>query len=1590
MGIVTQRADAQPFSTVPEEFFLQFREKLSKYKTPYVVDFNKRFVSEWNNGSLSVGAQERAIKQINTLAAQGWVLAPELIQYLQTLFTVVSPSAQIKIRDQDFFSVTDSCIQYYGKDQVKTYLKQIEQFVPKGMVYETGIFGWQLPDPNPRFQYLRDPSRGGAFPALVYPSTNIAFFGRKNNELARLGQLKDVQGYFDLFDRRFHGQRGRYDWSRTGLAPELITAEFGAFKLDMTLVSFRIDTVTFNYPSFLPRSLKGSLEEVLEHWNKPEEAMYPAFKSYEGGMRISNFVPNVDYEGGFSMRGVTKIGSRTETQLAILEVKKKSGDPALRIAGESVVLNPIRMVMNDAAVTVLLPSRDSLYHPSMQLIYTVESQDILLYLNRKQKVARQPILNSYQKLHMYFDAIKWNPNRDTIEFTATVDKEHKLFAVESYDFFRDSRHRAYRGVLNYNPIDLIYGHFIKVNFVDPEKKKKKRAKKEEEESAEETAKATGSDSDWDWFFEGKPQPDSKPEEEELTPPPAEEMETPSPIQYEFWIDDILARYKIKKDKAKFMAALDELEGGGFIYLKQEGKKLEIRESLISAARAARGLKDYDVISITNQIEEGANAYLDLRKGTLTVFGVNRFQLSDSQYVECIPKDQLIRVYKNRGLQFGGVIKAGKINLITRGRSNFKFDYDDFKVVCDSIAYLTFSPERDPNPQKRTEAARQLAEGLKRLRLEGMTGTLYIDRPTSKSGLKTLPLYSAFDSHTPSYVYWDEKPIQGGVYSREKLFFRVDPFLIDSLSRFNLEALEFTGELHCPQITEVLRDTLKPVADKSYGLRELMPEEGREMYGGKGRFFNLLHLDQFGLHGSGAIEYRNTYVESDTFIFHPDSVMAITKSFRLPETRIDGVDYPSIQVNRVRYTWYPDKDILKLRTIDEPIILHDGETAFYGTLYLTAAGVRAAGNVTIGQEQFIGDSIFIEPGRTNMASGTYQLTDAQNSSKLHFEGHRMQASRDMRTGRTEFQSREPQAQRTRFGQQKYTTTLAQGSFVSAEKRVRIERTPGDSLARFVATDTAMHGLEFYARSAEYSLEDEVLHVEGTDSILVADAVIYPVGGKLQVLNTGFIDRLSGCRLLANRQNRMHEFAEANVQILSGIDYLADGRYKYIPVQDTIPQIIDFENIYVSKDTVTKAQTIIPEEQGFFITERFYFKDTVTLSADERFMSFAGQVRIQTANPALSEAWIPVNIPKANPDSIVVRISKEQIGTKKVGVFGMSDRHGYYSLFLQNPINRRDEKKALFEAEGVITFDRTTKEFRILPERKLKQQQYRGNEFNYLEGADSNQIMTSRGLFTFPTHFTSENPSEQSFNLKVSGEWKQNESRRTIRTNWVMAIDFNPVMKPAVEYMGTLFAMIPSSEGDLRDVSNRRQLEALAEFTDAKTPDERNIRELAATATRENLPAIQSINFAKHVPVSLLLSQVRFWYCDSAAPGVSGFFVADQPVGLIGIGGKSINKQVRAKILYMVGARSGGGTYRPDKLKIYLEFSDEEILYFEFDDNKMKAYTGKPALQAKFQTIAAKSMKKTGSRAFSFSMATREIEVEDFLKQFGRIQRTGCGK
>ena len=148
------------------------------------------------------------------------------------------------------------------------------------------------------------------------------------------------------------------------------------------------------------------------------------------------------------------------------------------------------------------------------------------------------------------------------------------------------------------------------------------------------------------------------------------------------------------------------------------------------------------------------------------------------------------------------------------------------------------------------------------------GDLYIDDPNNKSGLKNFPKYPIFSSTKDAYVYYDDPSIFNGVYDRDKFYFYLYPFTIDSLDNFKTELLQFEGYLASAGIFPDIEDTLRVQRDYSLGFETTTPESGFDTYGGKGTYFADVRLSNEGLRGKGLSEIPHFHLLVGRLPFFP--------------------------------------------------------------------------------------------------------------------------------------------------------------------------------------------------------------------------------------------------------------------------------------------------------------------------------------------------------------------------------------------------------------------------------------------------------------------------------------------------------------------------------------------------------------------------------------------------------------------------------------------------------------------------------------------------------------------------------------------------
>jgi hypothetical protein len=961
--------------------------------------------------------------------------------------------------------------------------------------------------------------------------------------------------------------------------------------------------------------------------------------------------------------------------------------------------------------------------------------------------------------------------------------------------------------------------------------------------------------------------------------------------------------------------------------------------------------------------------LDYETKKLTVYGVSEFYFSDSQAVRVLPHEKTITVEKNRDIRFGGVINAGKIDIYGKKPEQFFFDYDDFKVYCDSVDSLKFFPSRDPSFNVAKNP--RLAEALKKLKLEGLSGAIYIDKPNNKSGKKSLGEYPIFDCYTNAYVYWRDSTIQGGVYRPDIVNFTIDPFVLDSLEYFDIATLHLIGTFKCDSIMPSFRDTLMPVADNTYGIHEKLPKEGVPVYQGKGRFYNEVTMDSYGFHGNGTLTFLETEAKSDTFLFHPDSVMATTYEFRQKGGNYSTYKIPEISGGKIALKWYPKQDKMVLTTLNEPVELYNGKVRFTGQLFISPEGTHARGTLDFPEVQISSAYFNLMDNELDATIATFRVKDTSDTSKTLFIAQKVNLHYDVTKDNATFQTTTPGQPNAFFPYAQYRTSLGMGYYDKAKREIQLkihEVYPKNNFME--STNPDQHGLRFYVNEVIFSLDSKRMNANGVDSILVADAIVYPHEGKVNIKPDGTIDHLSNAKLTINQTYHWHHFINAEIDILSGIAYTGKGDRYYIDINGQ-PQYIHFDKIITRPDTVSYAVAFLTEQDQFFITERIYFRDSVEMLGNRRFLRFNGEVRIQSSNPFFKDSWFGF-ADIVNPDSIFIPVVNPRDKAKQeltVGVHYIPFRRTYYSNFLQPRREPKTDTDVLL-AQGGLTFDRTQKVFKIGPREKLEQKRFHGNIVAY---DDSTNTITSSGKFALQFFAP---PSL--FQIDVGGTFVDNQSSYLQTTDWIVGIRIPDFPEKLMELFLKRFTRVAMNAEDIH-LKDPAFWEALSELTYEKDPEEKILKDLYEKAKKINIAS--QIKIAEAFPhYTFLFSNVRFKF----DPDEKVFYTA-KPVGIIGMHGKTVNKMMDAKLMYSIGYVLPNRQRTPDTLRIYIEFNKTNWLYFEFFDTYVRTVSSYDNYNFEVTNWVQKSSGKTPDKdkpKLLFQEANAATK-EEFIKRMSQF-------
>lgn len=775
------------------------------------------------------------------------------------------------------------------------------------------------------------------------------------------------------------------------------------------------------------------------------------------------------------------------------------------------------------------------------------------------------------------------------------------------------------------------------------------------------------------------------------------------MTYDFYMDEFAQAIKMDIMQAKSM--IHTLAKSGLVSYNEAQGKIYVNDKLVDYAKASAKSKDYDYDAlILESSAKNNNAELNLSSNALSVHGVEKFVLSDSQQVVIYPNQGELEVRKNRDINFNGRINAGRFIFYA---TNATFLYDDFKLDLPQVDSMIFYVTQFNNPQE---------EHIVYTPLHNLTGHLQIDQADNHSGLKKVTeQYPIFTSLKDSYVYYDRKDIHNGAYVRDKFYYTIHPFVVKNMVDFVTDSLSFNGVLTSAGIFPDIVEPLKVQPDYSLGFVRKTPRGGYDAYGGKGHFTNKLDLSYRGFRAEGQVDYLTSVMKSKTIYFMPDSMIAVSDTFYVKE---QGA-FPDIRINRAMQRWYPYADSMRVaQLLNGPQFkMYHDDALLAGHTVLKPEGAYASGTVTIKEGTLESLRFSLQP--KDMYSNVTAFTlRSEVYNNIAFYATDMKSHTDYTKRRADFVANADLG-RTQLPLLQYAAYVDKFSWeidkkeldlinsksessqglegLTLRERFRHTEQPG---ALFVSTDPTKDSLNFHAVRSTYLYNAGQLTCRQVFTVNSADAVIAPSGDTLHVRQGGAIDLMKRSQILASRDNKYHLIYDADVILDGAKKYSAKGYIDYVDV-DNKKQKIYLSSIAPDNRGVSVGNGFVPDSANFTLNSAFGFAGNVRVEADKEHYYFDGGVRLLHKCTTSAQLGLLAYSSYLDPKQILVSVP--EIPTDWKGnritasiLFNKANMMPYPAFLTAE----RAADNELMGAYGYVTYNNDTKEYMIASAEKIQ--------------------------------------------------------------------------------------------------------------------------------------------------------------------------------------------------------------------------------------------------------------------------------------------------
>ncbi|WP_439582241.1 hypothetical protein [Dyadobacter bucti] len=470
----TASAQNLKLSDDPGQFMVQLRKLIDGSRNPQYVRAAAQLDSIWMS-SVNTSQQAKFISIVKTQIQKGQKAGPVMFLLIKNTHSFAKQSPE---NLDGFLELAARSGEKYDGKTLQKVLETVRTITETNKLYAANYNSLYLLSGTYKYRFDTTNAQAANAEAAVAaandswdtPVDSNFVVAPKSNPLPVVsGALVDLQnatfamvaagdsivfgpsnGTVSLQNGIFVGKNGKFSWQVIG--DSSIYADLDTYSFNISQPKIVADNVTFHYDEKLASPIKGTMEYRSVKKIKGQPAPYPRFISNGIDARLKDTRKSIDYKGGFSLIGTAMYSSSLSDQNSTVSVKYKD-KPAFKALSKKFALKDSVITSGFATFSMPLGS-DSLYHPGVTFSYHDDEGLVKLGRADKTDYAPLPYQDSYHKMNIWSQAMRWKFPNDKVEFLRIDGKQVVPVKLESFDYFKKEKFKGISQEYGFQPLNM--------------------------------------------------------------------------------------------------------------------------------------------------------------------------------------------------------------------------------------------------------------------------------------------------------------------------------------------------------------------------------------------------------------------------------------------------------------------------------------------------------------------------------------------------------------------------------------------------------------------------------------------------------------------------------------------------------------------------------------------------------------------------------------------------------------------------------------------------------------------------------------------------------------------------------------------------------------------------------------------------------------------------------------------------------------------------------------------------------------------------------------------------------------------------------